>query len=55
MIAKCDRYHDFGVRFCWVVDPVSRRAWECHRGAQPREVTGSLTGPCALRLSDLFA
>jgi Uma2 family endonuclease len=28
MLAKCERYRDFGVPFCWVVDPVGRRAWE---------------------------
>jgi Uma2 family endonuclease len=55
MLAKCARYHDFGVPFCWVVDPVTRRAWECHRGVEPREVTETLSGPCILALSDVFA
>ena len=55
MLAKCARYHDFGVPFCWVVDPVTRRAWEHHRGVEPREVTETLSGPCILALSDVFA
>ncbi len=55
LLAKCIRYHEFGVPFCWVVDPVARRAWEYHRGIQPREVTEALSGPCVLSLSDVFA
>lgn len=55
MLAKCARYHDFGVPFCWVVDPVARRAWEYHRTGEPREVTEALSGPCILPLSDVFA
>ena len=55
MLAKCVRYHDFGVSFCWVVDPVARRAWEYHRNSEPREVTEALSGPCTLPLSDVFA
>jgi Uma2 family endonuclease len=55
MLAKCERYHDFGVPFCWVVDPVSERAWEYHRGAEPHEATEALTGPCILPLADVFA
>jgi Uma2 family endonuclease len=30
MLAKCNRYRVFGVPFCWVIDPVSYRAWEYH-------------------------
>jgi Uma2 family endonuclease len=55
MLAKCERYHAFGVPFCWVVDPVSRRAWEYHRHAQPREATEALTSPCTLPLPTVLA
>ena len=55
MLAKCERYHAFGVPFCWVLDPVSRRAWECHRHVEVREVTEALTGPCTVPLSAVFA
>jgi hypothetical protein len=34
MLAKCQRYHGYGVPFCWVIDPVSCRAWEYHRLAE---------------------
>lgn len=55
MLAKCERYHRFGVPFCWVVDPVSQRAWEYHRLGEPREVTQALAEPCILPLTDVFA
>ena len=55
MLAKCERYHGYGVPFCWVVDPVAHRAWEYHRGAGPREVTEALSGPCVVLLQDVFA
>jgi Uma2 family endonuclease len=54
MLAKCERYRDFGVPFCWVIDPVGRRAWEYHRLAEAHEVTEALTGPCVLPLPDIF-
>jgi hypothetical protein len=30
MLGKCEEYHAWGVRFCWVIDPVKRTAWEYH-------------------------
>ena len=56
MLAKCERYREFGVPFCWVLDPVGRRAWEYHL-QQPEscEVTEMFSGPCPLRLRDVFA
>jgi Uma2 family endonuclease len=52
--AKCERYHAFGVPFCWVVDPAGRRAWEYHRHGEAHEVTEALTGQCVLPLPDVF-
>jgi Uma2 family endonuclease len=54
-LAKCERHHAYGVPFCWVVDPVSRRAWGYHRNVQPREVAETLASPCVLPLSTVFA
>jgi Uma2 family endonuclease len=54
LLAKCERYLEFGVPFCWVIDPVRRRAWEYHLGSEPREVTELLFGPCILPLSEVF-
>lgn len=56
MLAKCQRYHEFGVPFCWVVDPVDRRAWEYHAGAASAEQTAALTaGDLSVSLADLFS
>ncbi len=55
MLAKCERYREFGVPFCWVLDPVGRRAWEYHlTQPEPREATEMFSGPCHLRLRDVF-
>jgi Uma2 family endonuclease len=56
MLAKCERYHEFGVPFCWVVDPVNRRAWEYHSGSAQREQTSAVTaGELSISLSELFS
>lgn len=58
MLAKCERYHAFGVPFCWVVDPVGRRAWEYHRPTSGKalvvEVNRGFSLPCVIPLTDLF-
>ena len=28
LFAKCQRYRRFGVPYCWVIDPDTKRAWE---------------------------
>jgi Uma2 family endonuclease len=28
LVAKCDVYHAWGVPYCWVVDPIGKKAWE---------------------------
>ncbi len=56
MLAKCERYHEFGVPFCWVVNPVNRRAWEYHSGSGQREQTSALTGgELSVSLNELFS
>ena len=46
MLAKCERYRDFGVVFCWVLDPVGLRAWEYNHGQlEPCEITDAFSGP----------
>jgi Uma2 family endonuclease len=53
---KCRRYKAFGVSFCWVIDPESRRAWELSGLDDFEEVTESFStpGPEGLRLAALF-
>jgi hypothetical protein len=55
-LARCGRYRHAGIPFSWVVDTADRKAWE-YVASQlaPREVTKMFSGPCQLRLRDIFA
>ncbi len=54
--AKCDEYHAWGVRFCWIIDPEKRSAWEYHSGLEPVHATDTLhAGEIVISLADLFA
>lgn len=54
--AKCERYHDWGVPTCWVIDPVKRRAWSYERGAEPVQATADLVASdIRLSFADLFS
>lgn len=54
--AKCERYHDWGVPACWVVDPMKRRARSYLRGGEPVLSETSLeAGDIKLTLSDIFS
>jgi len=56
MLAKCGRYHEFGVPFCWVIDPVAKRAWEYHSGAPAVEqITVLSAGELRVTLEELFS
>jgi len=56
MLAKCEEYHAWGVRFCWVIDPVKRSAWEYHSGAEPVRAASALcAGEIAVSLDGLFS
>lgn len=55
MLAKCERYHEFGVPFCWVVDPVAKRGWEYPAGGRAIEQTAVLSaGELTVALAELF-
>ena len=54
MFAKCLRYRDFGVPYCWVVDPDGRRAWEMSATGEFGEVHESFRTPQPLPLASLF-
>jgi Uma2 family endonuclease len=54
--AKCERYHDWGVPVCWVIDPIKRRAWSYSRDGEPLVSDTSLqAGDITLMLADVFA
>jgi|SRR5579883_774770 len=55
---KCALYHDWGVPFCWVIDPLRRVAWNYARHSDPEEIAsdGTLTADnIRISLSELFA
>ena len=43
MLGKCQKYHAWGVPYCWVIDPVKRTAWEYHQSAEPVRVAAALS------------
>ncbi len=55
--SKCEEYHEWGVPYCWVVDPVKRTAWEYHRATgEPVRVSAALqAGEIAVELPELFS
>ena len=57
-LKKCETYHAWGTPHTWVLDPVTRRAWQYSSGTRAVEIEagGELTaGDIHLRLSDIFA
>jgi Uma2 family endonuclease len=56
MLAKCEKYHAWGVPFCWVIDPEKRTAWEYHSAAEPVRVTSTIhADKFAVSLQELFS
>jgi Uma2 family endonuclease len=56
VFGKCEEYHKWGVRHCWVIDPERQVAWEyTPDDAEPRRGTEALTaGPITLTLDEVF-
>jgi len=56
LFGKCEEYHQWGVRYCWVIDPERKIAWEYFPDdLEPRKVEESLTaGPIDLELTEVF-
>jgi Uma2 family endonuclease len=58
MLAKCEEFHAWGSPYCWVIDPVGRRAWEFHAGGVPEKFdrNGTLrAGDLRISLEELFS
>jgi Uma2 family endonuclease len=56
MLAKCEEYHEWGVPYCWVIDPEKRTAWEYPRNGEPVKVVDALhAGEIVVNLSELFS
>jgi Uma2 family endonuclease len=55
---KCEHYHEWGVPFCWVIDPQKLKAWQYHAGGEPERVErgGVLrAGELIVSLEELFS
>lgn len=35
MFHKCALYHQQGVPYCWIIEPISRTAWTYYKGQNP--------------------
>jgi Uma2 family endonuclease len=46
MLAKCEKYHAWGVPYCWVIDPQRRTGWEYPAGGEPNEKRPRLRPAC---------
>jgi Uma2 family endonuclease len=58
LFAKCEIYHSWDVPHCWVIDPISKNAWEYHRGSPVRMASGDgrlTAGEIAVSLAELLA
>lgn len=53
--AKCERYHDWGVAHCWVVDPFHRSVWSYSKASEPlRAAVAVEAGDIHLAIGDIF-
>jgi len=55
MLQKCEQYHDWGVPYCWVIDPDKRTAWQYHSGREPERVDTLRAGELRVDLAELFS
>jgi Uma2 family endonuclease len=55
-IAKLERYHDWGVPYCWLIDPKHRRAWNYPKGGELLEASTQLeAGEIKLDVVEVFS
>jgi len=55
LFAKCEAYHDWGVPYCWVIDPLAKIAWEYHKGAPLQSAGETLqAGQLCVTTAELF-
>ncbi len=58
ILAKCELYHEWGVPFCWVIDPDKQTAWQYHAGGEPLHLERSgelVAGALKVSLEELFS
>jgi Uma2 family endonuclease len=55
LLQKCEAYHQFGVPYCWVIDPDRKISWEYHREGTLTQGNEFLTaGDIRISLNELF-
>jgi Uma2 family endonuclease len=55
-LAKCEIYHEWGVPYCWVLDPEKRHAWVYNKGDEPKRVEDVLeAGDIRFTLTEVWA
>jgi Uma2 family endonuclease len=58
VLAKCEKYHAWGVPYCWIIDPGKQIAWEYHSSGEPARYdrSGALrAGDLSIPLDELFS
>lgn len=57
-LGKCERYQNWGVPFCWVIDPEKRIVWVYHKNGEPVKLShrnAQITaGPIGITLGEVF-
>jgi Uma2 family endonuclease len=55
-LAKCEVYHEWGVPYCWVLDPEKRHAWVYNKGDEPKRVEDVLeAGDIRFTVTEVWA
>ena len=56
LFGKCEEYHTWGVRHCWIIDPERKVAWEyTPDDPEPRKADAALSaGPIRIPLTEVF-
>lgn len=58
LVAKCEDYHAWGVKYCWLIDPEKKQCWEYAADSRPQQAPegGRISaGEITLSVADLFA
>lgn len=55
LFAKCERYHEWGVPFCWLIEPEKQTAWHYPANRDPQRANSFLlAGELKVSLKELF-
>ena len=55
-LSKLERYHDWGVPHCWLIEPEQRRVWAYDRGQEAVLATSQLdAGEISLSVAEIFS